>query len=91
MNFLGTLQRKGCNLIVMSLMQGRRITKTKTERNLPLVFCWSISKIKYFGRINIAKLNHPTQGQFFCFFSRPGWNKVGLMNAFKCWAKSIIF
>ena len=80
MNLLGTLQGKGCNLFVMSFMQGQRMNETKTERNLLLVFYWSISKIKYFGRKNIEKIKYPTPGQFY-LFSFPAWNKAKLMNA----------
>ena len=48
MNFSGILQDKGCNLFVMSLMQGWRMNEAKTEWKLLLVFYWSISKMKYF-------------------------------------------
>ena len=67
LNFLETLQGKGCNLFVMSLMQRWRMNETKTEWNLLLEFCWSILKTKFFGRINNAKLKHPTPGQFYLF------------------------
>ena len=90
MNLLGTLQSKGCNLFAMSFMQGWRMKETKTERNLLPEFYWSISKIKYLGRISSAKVKHPTPGQFY-LLSFPAWNKADLINAFKCWATSIIF
>ena len=41
------------------------MNEIKTEQNLLLVLYWSISKIKYFGAINIAKVKHPTPGQFY--------------------------
>ena len=63
----------------------RMKNETKTERNLLLVFYWSIPKIKHFGRINSAKVKHSTPGWFY-LFSFPAWNEVELMNAFKCWA-----
>ena len=67
LNFLETLQGKGYNLFVMSLMQRWRKNETKTEWNLPLAYYWSILEIKLFGRINNAKGKHPTPGQFYLF------------------------
>ena len=37
------------------------MNETKAEWNLLLVFYWSISTIKYFGRIN-SEGKHPTLG-----------------------------
>ena len=58
---LVTLHDKGCNIFVMNLIQGWRMNETKAEWNLLLVFYWSISTIKYFGRIN-SEGKHPTLG-----------------------------
>ena len=66
------------------------MNETKTEGNLLVVFYWSISKIKYFRRINIAKVKHSIPGQFY-IFSFPAWTEAELMNAFKWWVKSIKF
>ena len=41
------------------------MNETKTERNLLLLFYLSISKMKYFGRINSEKGKHPTPCQFY--------------------------
>ena len=91
LNFLETLQSKGRNLFVMSLMQRWKMNETKAEWNLLLAFHWLILKMKFFGRINNAKGKHPTPGQF-CLFSflagkRQSWAKV----VPKWWAKSILF
>ena len=51
------------------------MNETKTELNLLLVFYWSISKIKYFGGMNIAKVKHPIPGHFY-LFSIPAWNEA---------------
>ena len=67
LNFLETLQGKGCNLFAMSLMRRWRMNETKTEWNLLLAFFWSILKMKFFGRINDGKWNHPTPGQCYLF------------------------
>ena len=89
MNFSGTSQGKDCNFYFCFILHARMKNETKTEQNLQLVFYWSISKIKYIGRINSAKVKYPTSGKFYLFFF-PAWNEAELMNAFKCWAKSII-
>ena len=68
-NFLETLKGQGCNLIVMSLMQGWRISRKKTECNLQLTFYWSIFKMKQFGRINDVNGKHPTPGYLYLLFS----------------------
>ena len=52
--FLGTSQVKGWNLFVMSLMEGQRMNEARTKWNLLLLLFWSISKMKYNGRINSA-------------------------------------
>ena len=70
MNCPGTSEGKGCNLFVMSLMQGWRMNETNTEYNLLLVFYWSIFKMKYFSRINNGKGKHPTLDQFYLFSFR---------------------
>ena len=56
--------------------------ETKTERNLLMVFYWSISKIKYFSRMNSANVKYPNPGKFYLFYF-PAWNEAELMNAFK--------
>ena len=66
------------------------MNETKTEWSLLLVFYWSLSKIKYFGRINSTKGNYPTPSQFYLFFF-PAWTETELMDALKCCAESILF
>ena len=53
------------------------MNETKIEWNLLLIFYWSISKMKYFGRINSAKGKHPIPGQFY-LFSIPAWKGTEL-------------
>ena len=43
------------------------MNETKTEQTLLLLFYWSMSKIKYSGRINMAIVKHLTPGQFYLF------------------------
>ena len=76
LDFSGTWQGKGCNLFILSLMQGWRMNETKTEWNLLLVFYLSPCKMKYIFWINSAKGKGPTPGQFYFPFlpdKRQSW------------------
>ena len=43
--------------------------------------------MKHFGRKSSAKGNHPTPGQLYF----PARKEIELVDAMKCWARSILF